>query len=88
MTIRVPPVLRRVGLAALLALTLVAAGAPPGPRAQPALTGACYCRAASEVRWCETGMTEGACRERCASELCDDWFWLEQRPCWNWGYGG
>jgi len=23
-----------------------------------------------------------------AEELCDDWFWLERRPCWNWGYGG
>jgi hypothetical protein len=20
--------------------------------------------------------------------LCDDWFWLERRPCWNWGDGG
>jgi hypothetical protein len=25
---------------------------------------------------------------RCAQELCDDWFWLERRSCWNWGYGG
>jgi len=52
------------------------------------LEGACYCRAGGELRWCVTQLTERACRDRCASELCDDWFWLELRPCWNWGYGG
>ena len=52
------------------------------------LTGACYCRAGGEVRWCVVNITERACRERCASELCDDWFWIELRACWNWGYGG
>jgi len=20
--------------------------------------------------------------------LCDDWFWKDRLPCWNWGYGG
>jgi hypothetical protein len=52
------------------------------------LTGACYCRAGGVVRWCATEMTQRACSERCATELCDDWFWLELRACWNWGYGG
>jgi hypothetical protein len=33
-------------------------------------------------------MTEVACTHRCADEICDDAFWLERRPCWNWGYGG
>ena len=51
-------------------------------------TGACYCRAASEIRWCAPDMTERGCRTRCAVEVCDDWFWIERRPCWNWGYGG
>ena len=45
-------------------------------------------RAGGVVRWCTTEMTERACRERCATELCDDWFWKDRLPCWNWGYGG
>jgi hypothetical protein len=61
-----------------LALTLASDG----------FTGACYCRAAGTVRWCAADMTERACRDRCTGELCDDWFWIERRPCWNWGYGG
>ena len=34
------------------------------------------------------GLTERECRERCDEALCDDWFWKERLPCWNWGYGG
>jgi hypothetical protein len=37
---------------------------------------------------CEDDVTERDCDARCAEALCDDWFWLERRPCWNWGYGG
>ena len=51
------------------------------------LVGACYCQAASELR-CAGELTERDCRQRCEQELCDRWFWLERRPCWNWGYGG
>src|SRR5207249_615427 len=50
---------------------------------------------ATATRWgvgdevtCTAGLTEGDCRRRCAEELCDNWFWLDRRPCWNWGYGG
>lgn len=51
------------------------------------LLGACYCQAAGELR-CAADLTEPDCRRRCEQELCDRWFWLERRPCWNWGYGG
>jgi hypothetical protein len=51
------------------------------------LLGACYCQAASELR-CAAEVTEPECRSRCEHELCDRWFWLERRACWNWGYGG
>ena len=52
-----------------------------------ALVGACYCEAARELR-CSGELTEPECRRRCEHDLCDRWFWLERRPCWNWGYGG
>jgi hypothetical protein len=72
----------------LLAGVLVAAAVTPGASADTRdLTGACYCRAASELR-CVGDLVERECRRRCTEELCDDWFWLERRPCWNWGYGG
>jgi hypothetical protein len=74
-------------LGALLALGLTTAGGTlaQGPRWE--LTGSCYCRAAGELR-CASDQTEDQCTRRCAEELCDEWFWLERRPCWNWGYGG
>jgi hypothetical protein len=49
--------------------------------------GACYCRAAGTLE-CTGGLTERECRQRCDEALCDDWFWKERLPCWNWGYGG
>jgi hypothetical protein len=80
-------IMQRAALA--LVLTLAAAGiagsADPPPRFE--LRGACYCRAKTELM-CVSDMTESACTEKCRAELCDDWFWLERRPCWNWGYGG
>jgi hypothetical protein len=78
---------RGASIALTLALGLTAAN---GTVAQPTrweLTGSCYCRAAGELH-CVSDQTEAQCQKRCAEELCDDWFWLERRPCWNWGYGG
>jgi hypothetical protein len=51
------------------------------------LVGACYCRAEGQLR-CTEALTERDCHRRCDEELCDRWFWLERRACWNWGYGG
>ena len=74
-------------LGALLALGLTGANGTSAQRARPEFTGSCYCKAAGELH-CVANQTEDQCRRRCADELCDDWFWLERRPCWNWGYGG
>lgn len=49
--------------------------------------GACYCRAMGELK-CVGVVTKPACDKQCAEALCDDWFWMERLPCWNWGYGG
>ena len=49
--------------------------------------GACYCRAAGTLQ-CTADLSERECRRRCDETLCDDWFWKERLPCWNWGYGG
>jgi hypothetical protein len=37
---------------------------------------------------CTANLTEPECRHRCDEALCDEWFWKERLPCWNWGYGG
>jgi hypothetical protein len=52
-----------------------------------AFSGACYCRAAGALH-CTANLSERECRRRCDEALCDDWFWKERLPCWNWGYGG
>jgi hypothetical protein len=74
----------------MLGLVLLAA-AGDAMAAPPATTltfvGACYCRAAGTLH-CTSNLTERECRRRCDEELCDDWFWKERLPCWNWGYGG
>ncbi len=81
------------GLAAFSALLVLGPTGPTGPpesgdpSRSSALLGACYCRAPDELR-CVADLTERDCKRRCTEELCDDWFWLERRPCWNWGYGG
>jgi len=74
-------------LGALLALGLTSAIGTVAQQARSEFTGSCYCRAAGELH-CVSDQTEDQCKHRCAQELCDDWFWLERRPCWNWGYGG
>lgn len=60
---------------------------PAGAPRDPPFAGACYCRAAGALQ-CTGGLTERECRRRCDEKLCDDWFWKERLPCWNWGYGG
>jgi hypothetical protein len=74
-----------VGLTLLGGLLMNGDSAAQEPRFP--LLGACYCQAARELR-CAGDLTERECRHRCEHELCDRWFWLERRPCWNWGYGG
>jgi len=76
-----------LALGALLAIGLTSAGGTFAQRTRWELTGSCYCRASGELH-CVSDQTEDQCKRRCAEELCDDWFWLERRPCWNWGYGG
>ena len=76
-----------IALGALLALVLSSANSTVAQRTGSEFTGSCYCKASGELR-CVQDQTEAQCRHRCAEELCDDWFWLERRPCWNWGYGG
>jgi hypothetical protein len=79
---------RRLGLAVLLLMTALA---PGGSRADETtsreLRGACYCRAHRELL-CTANLTARECDLRSKEALCDDWFWKERLPCWNWGYGG
>lgn len=76
---------RRLAAAAVVAVAMLAAAGSTAAR--PPLDGACYCRAEGRLD-CLGVFTERDCSRRCADALCDDWFWLERRPCWNWGYGG
>ncbi len=62
------------------------ATAPPDTR-NAELPGACYCRAMDQLK-CVGVVTQAECNKQCAEALCDDWFWMERMPCWNWGYGG
>jgi hypothetical protein len=72
-------------------LVVLAAVLPAGSRAEesPAreFTGACYCRVQREL-FCTANLTERQCDLRSKQAFCDDWFWKERLPCWNWGYGG
>lgn len=80
--------MRAVLLAAALGLLAAGAGRTSADDIRrPVFTGACYCRAQGQVQ-CVGELTERACDRQCREALCDDWFWLERRPCWNWGYGG
>ena len=79
--------------AALGLLMIAAAGSSGATTARaaaaptPVFLGACYCRAAGTLH-CTGDLSEHDCRRRCDEALCDDWFWKERLPCWNWGYGG
>jgi len=79
--------LRVCALGLLLLAGMVAAGPTAEPDRAGALRGACYCRMAATLQ-CTANLTEAECRRRCDEALCDDWFWKERLPCWNWGYGG
>jgi hypothetical protein len=81
----------RVGALAVLcglaAIMVAGPSAHAGREREVAWRGACYCRMAAELE-CTGDLTERECTRHCQESLCDDWFWLERRPCWNWGYGG
>ena len=81
----------RTTLLALLMLAAVGSSAAQPARAEgprlPVFLGACYCRAAGTLQ-CTPDLSELDCRRRCDEALCDDWFWKERLPGWNWGYGG
>jgi hypothetical protein len=78
----------RLAAAALLSIASLTDGAVV-TRADTvtALLGACYCRVGQTLQ-CTSNLSEPDCRQRCNDALCDDWFWKERLPCWNWGYGG
>jgi hypothetical protein len=77
----------------VLSLAVVATAAAGGSARDPAagrgagFLGACYCKVGAALQ-CTADLTERECRRRCDEALCDDWFWKERLPCWNWGYGG
>jgi hypothetical protein len=75
----------------VLGLALLAGTVADGPAAEPprpgGSRGACYCRMAGALE-CTADLTEPDCRRQCDEALCDDWFWKDRLPCWNWGYGG
>ena len=76
---------------AVFVLALLAGAAADGPAVEPTRPGgsrgACYCRMAAALQ-CTADLTEPDCRRQCDEALCDDWFWKDRLPCWNWGYGG
>lgn len=89
-SMRILPVvgcLLRLALVALLAVAPAAESRAADPAAQSEFLGSCYCRAEGRLS-CTADLTLSDCRRRCDEELCDDWFWKERLPCWNWGYGG
>ena len=78
----------RLGLVALLGATAPAAESRAADSAaRVEFLGSCYCRAEGKLS-CTADVTVGECQQRCDEQLCDDWFWKERLPCWNWGYGG
>jgi hypothetical protein len=81
--------LRIVGLTLAVVAMAAAGGSAQNPAAgrETAFLGACYCKAGTTLQ-CTADLTERECRRRCDEALCDDWFWRERLPCWNWGYGG
>ena len=72
--------------ALLVVISLAGAQGSAAPGAA-ALEGACYCRTENRLE-CLGVLLERDCARRCREDFCDDWFWLERRACWNWGYGG
>jgi len=78
----------RAGLALLIVLAAVATTGSEGSQdSSREFRGACYCRAQRELM-CTANVTARECDLRSREALCDDWYWKERLPCWNWGYGG
>lgn len=77
----------RLALAAFLVGAPAAESRAADPAARSEFVGSCYCRSESRLS-CTAELTLGECRRRCDEQLCDDWYWKERLPCWNWGYGG
>jgi hypothetical protein len=89
-SMRKPPLVARmirIALAVLLAGVAAAESRAADPAAEGEFVGACYCRAEGRLT-CTGEVTHGTCKRRCDEQFCDDWFWKERLPCWNWGYGG
>jgi hypothetical protein len=83
-----PAVLGTTAAARPAAEALAPAAEAPVPAAEvPAPRGACYGRAGAALQ-CTADLTERDCRRQCDEAACDDWFWRDRLPCWNWGYGG
>lgn len=78
---------RRFLVTSLIALGMLLPAGSSADDPRFVFQGACYCRRAAQLD-CLGELTSVECHRRCAEALCDDWFWLERRPCWNWGYGG
>jgi len=82
--------LPRAIVVSVVLLAVTSAGSPAEKSAvgkEGPFRGACYCKAAGTLE-CTANLTERECRRQCEEALCDDWFWKERLPCWNWGYGG
>jgi hypothetical protein len=77
----------RLALAAFLVGAPAAESRAADPAARSEFVGSCYCRSEGRLS-CTAELTLGECRRRCDEQLCDDWYWKERLPCWNWGYGG
>ena len=77
----------RLALAAFLVGAPAAESRAADPAARSEFLGSCYCRSEGRLS-CTAELTLGECRRRCDEQLCDDWYWKERLPCWNWGYGG
>jgi hypothetical protein len=76
-----------IALAAVAVAALTAPGSVADETATAELQGACYCRGGGQLM-CTANLTGRECALRCRQALCDEWFWKERLPCWNWGYGG
>ena len=77
----------RLLVVAMLAAVPAVESRVPDAAAQSEFLGSCYCRSEGRLS-CTADLTLGVCRQRCDEALCDEWFWKERLPCWNWGYGG
>ncbi len=77
----------RLALAAFLVGAPAAESRAADLAARSEFVGSCYCRSEGRLS-CTAELTLGECRQRCDEQLCDDWYWKERLPCWNWGYGG